>query len=222
MSPVSSPRQQKTRALLRAAGILPVVTVEDVPQALALGTALARGGLTAIEVTLRSPAALQALGALKRELPQLAIGAGTVRNALQARQSIDQGADFLVTPGTPPALAQALAALELPVVPGGASASELMALMDLGFDAAKLFPAVPIGGLGLVKSLAGPLPDLALCPTGGIGEASAADFLRQPNVLCVGGSWMVAPEWVAAGQFDRIEESARRARALLDALRPAP
>jgi 2-dehydro-3-deoxyphosphogluconate aldolase/(4S)-4-hydroxy-2-oxoglutarate aldolase len=218
MSPPLAQRQQETRALLRAAGVLPVVTVEDLPQAIALAGALARGGLTAIEVTLRSPAAMAALGVLKRELPQLCIGAGTVRSASQARQAVDQGVDFLVTPGTPPALAQALAALGLPVVPGAATASEMMALMDLGFDALKLFPAVAIGGLALVKSLAGPLPDLALCPTGGINEANAADFLRQPNVLCVGGSWMVAAEWVAAGQFDRVEESARRARALLEGL----
>ncbi len=211
-------RQQATRVLLRKAGILPVVTVEDIAQAIALAGALARGGLTAIEVTLRSPVAMQALGALKREMPQLAIGAGTVRTAQQAREAVDRGVDFLVTPGTPPALASSLAALDLPVVPGSASPTEMMALMDLGFDVVKLFPATAVGGLQMIQSLANPFPDLGLCPTGGIHEDNALDFLRQPNVLCIGGSWMVAREWIASGQFDRVEQSARRARGLIDTL----
>lgn len=215
-------RQAQTLALLRGAGILPVVTVDSVPQAVALAQALQRGGLTAIEVTLRSAAALPALGVLKREVPGLLIGAGTVRNARQADEAVAQGADFLVTPGTPPELGRALAALSLPVVPGAATASEMMALMDLGFLALKLFPATAIGGLALIKSLAGPLAELQLCPTGGIREDNALEFLRQPNVPCVGGSWMVAAEWIAAGAFDRVEESARRAHALLRARPAAP
>jgi len=211
-------RQQATRALLRAAGILPVVTVEDIAQTIAVAQALARGGLTAIEVTLRSPIAMQALGVLKREVPGLSIGAGTVRTVRQAHEVVEQGVDFIVTPGTPAALAAALAALRLPVVPGSATPSEMMALMDLGFDAVKLFPASVVGGLAMIKALAGPLPDLVLCPTGGIGEANALEFLRQPNVACVGGSWMVPTDWIGAGKFDLVEQSARRARALLDTL----
>lgn len=217
LSAAATPRQLATRALLRRAGILPVVTVDSVPQAIAIAGALARGGLTAIEVTLRSAAAMQALGVLKREVPDLLLGAGTVTTPLQAQMAVDQGADFLVTPGTPPALARALAALALPVVPGAATATEIMSLMDLGFDAVKLFPATAVGGIAMVKSLAGPFPALALCPTGGIGEANAGEFLRQPNVLCIGGSWMVAPDWVKAGKFDTIEDSARRARAIIAA-----
>jgi 2-dehydro-3-deoxyphosphogluconate aldolase/(4S)-4-hydroxy-2-oxoglutarate aldolase len=213
-----SARQQATRALLRKAGILPVVTVESLPQAIAVAAALARGGLRAIEVTLRSAVAMDALAVVKREVPELLLGAGTVITPEQARAAVDKGADFLVTPGTPPTLAAALSRLSLPVVPGAATASEIIALLHLGFDALKLFPAQAVGGLAMVKSLAGPFPNLALCPTGGIGESTAAEYLRQPNVLCIGGSWMVAPEWVAAGRYDEIEASARRARAIIDGL----
>jgi 2-dehydro-3-deoxyphosphogluconate aldolase/(4S)-4-hydroxy-2-oxoglutarate aldolase len=211
-------RREATRTLLRAAGILPVVTVENLPQAISIAGALARGGLSAIEVTLRSPVALQALGVLKRELPQLAIGAGTVRNAEQARLAVDQGVDFIVTPGTPPALASFLAGLSLPVVPGAATPNEIIALMDLGFDTVKFFPAAVLGGLSMIQALAGPFPDLWLCPTGGIHEANALDYLAQPNVPCVGGSWMVPADWIGTAKFDLVEESARRARGLLDTL----
>lgn len=220
--PTPASRREATRALVRAAGILPVVTVENISQAIAIASALARGGLTAIEVTLRSSVAMQALGVLKRELPALAIGAGTVRNAQQARQALEQGVDFIVTPGTPPTLASVLSELSLPVIPGAATPTEMIALMDLGFDVLKLFPASVVGGLDMLKALAGPFPDLWLCPTGGINEANALEFLRQPNVPCVGGSWMVAPDWIAAGSFDLVAQSARRARDLLDAVATKP
>jgi 2-dehydro-3-deoxyphosphogluconate aldolase/(4S)-4-hydroxy-2-oxoglutarate aldolase len=210
-------RQDATRALLRAAGILPVVTVESIPQAIAVASALARGGLRAIEVTLRSAVAMEALGVLKREVPGLVVGAGTVRTVQQAHAARDQGVDFLVTPGTSPQLAAALARMALPVVPGAATPSEIIALMDLGFTALKLFPAASAGGIGMVKSLAGPFPDLVLCPTGGISEANAPDYLAQPNVLCIGGSWMVLPEWIGTGRYDEVEASARRARAIVSA-----
>lgn len=213
-----SPRQEAARALLRAAGILPVVTVENLPQGIAIAHALARGGLRAIEVTLRSAVALQALTAVKREVPELAVGAGTVLSVQQARAAQDAGADFLVTPGTPPTLAAALSTMSLPVVPGAATPAEIIALLDLGFDALKLFPATSVGGLPMIRSLAGPFPGVALCPTGGITEASARDYLAQPNVLCIGGSWMVAPDWIAAGRFDEVEASARRARAIVESI----
>jgi 2-dehydro-3-deoxyphosphogluconate aldolase/(4S)-4-hydroxy-2-oxoglutarate aldolase len=221
MTAALAARQAATRALLRRAGVLPVVTVDTEEQALEVGRALARGGLAAIELTLRSPIAMQALGALKREVPALLVGAGTVRSAAQASEAAALGVDFLVTPGTTPALAQALAALDLPVVPGAATVSEMLALLELGFDAQKFFPAVAAGGLDMLRSLAGPLPGLAFCPTGGIKESTAADFLRLPNVLCVGGSWMVAPQWIGAGDYARVEDAARRARRLIDSL-PSP
>jgi 2-dehydro-3-deoxyphosphogluconate aldolase / (4S)-4-hydroxy-2-oxoglutarate aldolase len=203
-------KQRATAQLLSAAGIMPVVTVDDIPQAMQIATALLRGGLTAIEVTLRSSAAMQAIGVIKKELPQLCVGAGTVLTIEQAHQARDQGADFLVTPGTTPALGAGLAAMSLPVVPGAATPSEIIALMALGFDAVKLFPAASVGGVGMAKSLGGPFPQLKLCPTGGISEVNAIDFLKLANVLCIGGSWMVAPEWIAKGQYDLVESSAKR------------
>jgi 2-dehydro-3-deoxyphosphogluconate aldolase / (4S)-4-hydroxy-2-oxoglutarate aldolase len=216
---VRDAQREATRRLARAAGVLPVLTVVDAARAVHVAAALARGGLTAIEVTLRSAAALQAIDRIRHEVPGVAVGAGTVRSARQAQEALDHGAQFIVTPGTPPALSAALATLALPVVPGAATASEMMALMDLGFDVVKFFPAASAGGLGAVRALAAPLPELALVPTGGIDEASAADYLRQPNVLCVGGSWMVRPEWIAADRFEQIEECARRARALVEGAR---
>jgi 2-dehydro-3-deoxyphosphogluconate aldolase/(4S)-4-hydroxy-2-oxoglutarate aldolase len=216
--PAPSSRARRTRALLRHAGILPVVTVDSAEQGVAIGRALLEGGLGAIEVTLRSPAAMDAIAAIAQALPALSTGAGTIRNAAQAREAVARGASFLVTPATPPALARELAAMEVLVVPGVATPSEACALYELGFDALKLFPATSVGGAGLLRSMAAPLPEIAFCPTGGITEASAADFLRLPNVLCIGGSWMVAPDWIAQGRYDLVRESAARARAILDAL----
>lgn len=203
--------------LLRTAGVMPVVTVDSAEQGAAIARALAEGGLTAIEITLRSPAALAAISAAKRDVPGMLIGAGTVLTPAHANDAIAAGADFLVTPGTPPSLAEALAALPVPCVPGAATVTEMLQLSALGFEALKLFPAVPLGGIALLKSLAGPLPDLKFCPTGGIGEADAPAFLALANVVCVGGSWMVPREWIAAGNFEAVSASAQRARDFIDA-----
>lgn len=196
------------RALLTQAGVMPVVTVTSVEQGLAIARALAAGGLTTIEITLRSAAALAAIAAIKQQLPQIVVGVGTVLSATHIRQSEDAGADFLVTPGTTPGLAEALAKSPLPAIPGVATPSEIMTLMELGFDCVKLFPAAALGGLARVKALAGPFPDLALCPTGGINEEDAALYLDQPNVLCVGGSWMLQKVWVNELRLDKIEAAA--------------
>ncbi len=190
--------QQKAEHLLRSAGILPVVTVDSVDQAKRLADALLTGGLRSIELTLRTPAALDALAALKRELPDIIIGAGTVLTRRQIEQSIDAGADFLVTPGTPPALADALAETPIAVVPGGATPSEFLALMARGFRVCKLFPAAAVGG---------------------IGEHDAAEYLAQPNVLCIGGSWMVPRDWLAAGDYDKVREASAKAAALIARVR---
>jgi 2-dehydro-3-deoxyphosphogluconate aldolase/(4S)-4-hydroxy-2-oxoglutarate aldolase len=213
--------QQQAEHLLRAAGVLPVVTVDSLDQARRLADALLAGGLRTIELTLRTPIAIDALALLKRELPGIVIGAGTVLTPEQLRQSIEAGADFIVTPGTTPVLADALAEAPLPVVPGAATPSELMALMARGFRVCKLFPATAIGGLAMIKGLAGPLADLKLCPTGGITEQDAADYLKQPNIVCIGGSWMVAKEWLAAGAYDKITASAARTVATIERVRNA-
>ncbi len=209
--------QDQAERLLRDAGILPIVTVDSVDQARRLADALLAGGLRSIELTLRTPVALEALAALKKSLPEIVIGAGTVLTEAQIRGSIDAGADFLVTPGTPPAMADALARAPLPVVPGAATPTELLSLMARGFRVCKLFPATAVGGLAMLKGLAAPLAGLKLCPTGGIGEKDAAEYLAQPNVVCIGGSWMVAKEWLAAGDYAKVTESATRATAIAQA-----
>jgi len=208
-------RQLKAEQLLRAAGILPIVTVHTLDQARMVSRALLDGGLPAIELTLRTSVAMEALAMLKRELPGIVIGAGTVLSVEQMEQSIAAGADFLVTPGTPPEMADALAQATIPVVPGGATPTEFLALMARGFRVCKLFPANAVGGLAMVKGLEGPLADLKICPTGGISEDNAGEFLSQPNVVCVGGSWMVPKQWIEAGAWDKVTESSAKAAAIV-------
>ena len=213
--------QQQAEQLLRSAGILPVVTVHTLDQARKVSSALLQGGLPAIELTLRTPVAMEALAMLKHELPDIVIGAGTVLSIGQMEQAIAAGADFLVTPGTPPELADALAQAPLPVVPGGATPTEFLALMARGFRTCKLFPASAVGGLAMLKGLAGPLSELKLCPTGGITEDNAGEFLSQPNVACIGGSWMVPNSWIEAGAWDKVTASAARAATIVDKARKA-
>ena len=208
-------RQQKAESFLRRAGILPVITADTIDQGRRIAEALLEGGLKSLELTLRTPAALETLATLKRELPGIVIGAGTVLDDTQIRQSIDAGADFLVTPGTPHALAEALARADIPAVPGGATPTEFLALMAHGFRVCKLFPASAVGGLAMLKGLSGPLAGLRLCPTGGIGEADAGEYLAQPNVLCIGGSWMVPKDWIAAGDYAKVRDSAAKAAAIV-------
>ncbi len=207
--------QTQAEQILHDAGILPVVTVDTLDQARRVADALLEGGLPAIELTLRTPIAIEALALLKRELPGIKIGAGTVLSELQLRQSIDAGADFLVTPGTPATLARLLADAPIPAVPGAATPTELLTLMGYGFRVCKLFPATAVGGLTMLKGLAGPLSELKLCPTGGISESTAGEFLAQPNVVCIGGSWMVPKDWLAQGQWDKVRQSSAKAAAIV-------
>jgi len=215
MSATFNPPTAQT--LLHNAGILPVITVHSIDQSHRIAEALLEGGLTSLELTLRTPVALSALAALKRALPDIIIGAGTILEPQHIQPAIDAGADFLVTPGTPPALADALMNARIPVIPGGATPSEFMALMARGFNACKLFPASAVGGLTMLKGLAGPLAELKLCPTGGINEDTAAQYLAQPNVLCIGGSWMLRQDWIDAGNWNNIRTSARKAAELVAA-----
>jgi len=187
-------RQPRTVQMLRSFGILPILTVASVESAQAQAEALLRGGLRGIEVTLRTPSALEAIAALKRSLPELKVGAGTVLAPEQLRAAEDAGADFIVTPGTTQSLREALAASVLPIVAGAATPSEVMTLAEYGFRVAKLFPASAVGGLSMLKALQGPLADFQFCPTGGLGEADAANYLALKNVACIGGSWMLADD----------------------------
>lgn len=214
-----SERQQQTQALLSSAGILPVVAVDTLDQARGVANALLEGGLPAIELTLRTPVAMEALAMLKKELPGFSIGAGTVLTIQQIGQCVDAGADFIVTPGTPAHMAQALASAPIPVIPGAASPTELLTLLDLGFNVCKLFPANAVGGLAMIKGLHGPVPQLKLCPTGGITEATAAEYLSQPNVVCIGGSWMVPKNWIQASDWNAVRDSAARAAQIVQQVR---
>lgn len=203
-------------ATLRAAGVLPVVTVDSAAQGVAVARALAQGGLATIEIALRTPAARDAIVAIKQELPDVVVGAGTVRVPEDVERARSAGADFLVTPGTTAALADALVESRIPSTPAAATPSELLELAARGFRIAKLFPVGALGGLKLVRLLQGPLPDMLLAPSGGITEAEAPDYLAQPNVVCVGGSWMVPRDWLAAGRYDEVAAAAARARRLVD------
>ena len=201
--------------LLRATRILPVVTVASAEQGVAVARALQSGGLKAIEITLRTPAAIDAIAAVKRDVAGIAVGAGTVLTPQQIDAARAAGAEFLVTPGTPPEMAEALTTCGLPAVPGAATPTELLALHARGFRVCKLFPASAVGGLPLVRALQAPLADVLLCPTGGIGEGDAQAYLAERNVVCVGGSWMVRADWIADGRYDLVSEATARSLAAI-------
>jgi 2-dehydro-3-deoxyphosphogluconate aldolase/(4S)-4-hydroxy-2-oxoglutarate aldolase len=201
-------------APLITAPVIPVLTIERAQDAVPLAQALLAGGLTVAEVTLRTPAALEAVRRIVAEVPDVIVAVGTVTKPLDITHAVDAGADFLVSPGTPAELAQALADAPLPVMPGCATASEAMALAALGFPVLKFFPAEASGGLRWLKALAEPLPDIRFCPTGGVNGDNAAGYLALSNVLAVGGSWVAPPEAIAAGDFAGITARARIAAAL--------
>ncbi len=202
------------RRILSAQAVLPVVVIDDDARALPLARALLAGGITAIEITLRTPAALDCIGAVARALPEIAVGAGTVLEPGDLDAARAAGARFAVSPGTTPELLRAAAASDLPFLPGVATASEAMAAAAFGYETLKFFPAVPSGGVAALRALAGPLPRLAFAPTGGITAANAPEFLALPNVVCVGGTWLAPPELIAAGDWDGITALARQAVAL--------
>lgn len=205
---------EPTNAAWRAPGVVPVVTITEAAQAVPLARALAEAGLRFIEVTLRSDAALEAIRRIAGELPDVKVGAGTLRRPADVEAAVEAGARFLVSPGCPAVLREAAVQASVPFLPGCATPSEAMALADVGFQVVKFFPAGPYGGAGTLRALAAPLPDLAFVPTGGVGPDNLQDYLALPNVLAVGGSWMVRPEWLTAGDYARIGEVARQAAAL--------
>jgi 2-dehydro-3-deoxyphosphogluconate aldolase/(4S)-4-hydroxy-2-oxoglutarate aldolase len=170
--------------------VIPVVVIDDPAEAAPLAEALVARGMPAIEVTLRTPAALPAIERMA-EVPGAVVGAGTVTSPGQPEAALRAGARFLVSPGTTPGLLDALEESRAPFLPGAATPSELLALLERGIGLAKFFPAEASGGLAAVKALAGPLPQLRLCPTGGIDATKAERYLAEPNVACVGGSWML-------------------------------
>src|SRR5262245_7917760 len=200
--------------LLRRTPVVPVLTIERVADAVPMAKALVAGGLSVLEVTLRTPVALDAARAIAAEVPQAVVGIGTVTEIPDIRLALAAGAKFLVSPGTPPPLAAALARVPLPVLPGCATVSEAMALASLGFPVVKFFPAEAAGGIAFLKAIAAPLPDLKFCPTGGIDQRNVDAYLALPNVVAVGGSWPAPKDAVEAGDFARITKLAQEAAAL--------
>jgi len=200
--------------LLRIGPVIPVVVIDDVAHAIPLARALVAGGVRVLEITLRTPAALAAVTAIAREVGEAIVGVGTITRVDDVARALAAGARFGVSPGFAPALADAARASGLPLLPGVMTPSDVIAGRAAGFDALKLFPAQQAGGIGMLKALHGPFPDVMFCPTGGVTAASAADFLALPNVACVGGSWLAPPQVMRTGEWGKITVLAREASAL--------
>jgi 2-dehydro-3-deoxyphosphogluconate aldolase/(4S)-4-hydroxy-2-oxoglutarate aldolase len=207
-------KQQQLAAILALAPVVPVVIIDELAHAVPMARALVAGGIRSIEVTLRTPAALDAIRAIAAEVEGAVVGVGTVLNGEQLEAARAAGARFAVSPGVSPKLLDAADASALPLLPGVATAGEAMTLLERGYRHLKLFPAVPVGGAKLLGAWASPLPQIRFCPTGGISLASAPDFLALPNVACVGGSWLTPKDKLQAGDWAGIEQLAREAAAL--------
>lgn len=207
-------KQKIIRDIMLLAPVIPVVVVEEVGHGVKLAKALVAGGLPAIEVTLRTPVALEALKAIAEEVEGAFAGAGTVVTPAQIKQVEEAGAKFMVSPGVSENLLDAADDSPLPLLPGTATASEVMRLGERGYGHMKFFPGSLAGGAPYLKALSGPLPDYRFCPTGGVSLANAGEYLGLQNVLCVGGSWVAPKNLVEAGDWDGITKIAREAAGL--------
>ncbi len=194
--------------------VIPVIVLDRIEDAVPMAQALVAGGVRVLEVTLRTPVALRCMEAIARAVPEAIVGAGTVRSAVDAQAAKDAGCRFAVSPGYSQAIGDACRQLELPLLPGVATASEVMAANADGYFFLKFFPASAAGGVAMLKAFAGPFGDVHFCPTGGITLASAPQFLALPNVKVCGGSWLTPADAVATGDWGRITELAREATAL--------
>jgi 2-dehydro-3-deoxyphosphogluconate aldolase/(4S)-4-hydroxy-2-oxoglutarate aldolase len=207
------------RVLLRRAPVVPVLTIETEELAVPLARSLVDGGLPVLEVTLRSAAALPAIAAIREALPGAIVGAGTVTSPAQLESALGAGSAFIVTPGLTDGLVAAAAGMEVPLIPGVATVSELMRAREVGLDCLKFFPAEAAGGSAALKAFAGPFPDIAFCPTGGIGLENLDEYLALPNVLTVGGSWLTPPALLAARDWHSVGKLAAATCARVAALR---
>lgn len=207
--------------ILGRAPVIPVLVIEDAARAVDLGRALARGGLPVLEITLRTDAALEAVRRMSAEIEDAIVGVGTVVDPAQLARSEQAGARFAVSPGLTPRLAEAAAAASIPLLPGAMTPSEIMQAREWGYQRLKLFPAAIAGGVAMLQALAGPLPDVRFCPTGGIKPAHLPDYLSLSNVICVGGSWVAPREAVAAGDWAHITRLASEAVAVAARVRGA-
>lgn len=200
--------------VLNASPVMPVVVIKDADKAVPMAKALISGGIRVIEVTLRTPAALEAISRIAREVPEALVGAGTILSQKDLKAAEDAGATFTISPGATPALLAAGRSATKPYIPAISTASELMAGLEAGYEVFKFFPAETSGGAAAVKSLGGPFPHVKFCPTGGISLKTAPAYLSLPNVACIGGSWLVPDDAMSENDFARIEALAREASML--------
>ena len=206
---------EKFAALLKSAVVIPVLTIERLGDAVPLARALVAGGVRVLEVTLRTPVAIEAARAIMAEIPEAVVGIGTILNADDLARVESLGASFGISPGATPDLLKAAAVSGLPFAPGVATASEVMQALAHGFNLLKFFPGEQSGGIRAIRALAGPFPDVRFCPTGGIGEANAAAWLAEPNVVAVGGSWLCPAADIRSGNWDGITAMCQLAMKLL-------
>lgn len=209
-----SEKTARLMSLLDGQTVIPVIKIANVGDAVPLARALARGGLRAIEITLRTTDALEAIRRIAGEVEEAIVGAGTILNTRQFDDAVAAGSQFIVSPGFTKELLSAAGNSAVPYLPGAITPGEMMTALEAGIDFLKFFPAEQAGGAAYLKSLASPLAAIRFCPTGGISAKNARDYLALPNVVCVGGSWIAPDDLVAGGQWDAIEELAREASAL--------
>lgn len=209
-----STKTEKLLALLNGQPVIPVLKIADIVHAVPLARALARGGLPAIEITLRTADALEAIRRVAGEVEEAIVGAGTILDRQQFKQAVSVGSKFIVSPGITRELLISADDSEVPFLPGAISPGEIMTARQAGLDFLKFFPAEQAGGAAFLKALASPIADVRFCPTGGVSAANAKDYLSLPNVVCVGGSWVAPDDLVRAGDWSRIESLAREAAAL--------
>ncbi|KFB09141.1 2-dehydro-3-deoxy-phosphogluconate aldolase [Nitratireductor basaltis] len=208
---------KKTETLLEiltGQPVIPVLKVERLADAVPLARALAKGGLPAIEITLRTADALDAIRLVADEVPEAIVGAGTILNGKDFNRAVSAGSKFIVSPGTTQELLDAASQSSIPLLPGAVTASEVMAMRDEGYRVLKFFPAEQAGGASYLKSLSSPIADMRFCPTGGISPKNANDYLSLPNVVCIGGSWVAPDDLIAAGDWNAIEALAAEAARL--------
>jgi 2-dehydro-3-deoxyphosphogluconate aldolase / (4S)-4-hydroxy-2-oxoglutarate aldolase len=211
----ATPKQEELAALFEQATIIPVLTIERLEDAVPLARALVAGGVRTLEITLRTPVAIESAKAIMAHVPEAVVGIGTILNADDLARAEGIGARFGISPGATPDLLKAAAASALPFAPGIATASELMLALAHGFNLVKFFPAEQSGGIKALRALAGPFPEVRFCPTGGIGEANAASWLAEPNVVAVGGSWLCPAADIRSGNWAGITAICNRTMKLL-------
>ncbi len=192
------------KEIMSISPIVPVMVINNVDHAVPLARALVKGGLKVLEITLRTPAALESIRRIKAEVPDAVVGAGTIINVETLNKAIDAGAEFIVSPGTTDTMIDAALATGVPLLPGIANPSEAMRLLEKGITEMKFFPAEAAGGVPMLKSIGAPIPQISFCPTGGISQKNVKDYFKLANVACVGGSWMCAANLVDSENWDEI------------------